>query len=173
MTLDVTLHVTDNRLDVVRRSFGRDRLEDDLVTGQESEGVGVAGEHLDNREDVLEVFGSVCRPRLLVVQVLVLKRRVDIENQVYSGLGEKGHALVVVHLRVDGVHTDGVDAQLLEHVDVTRAGVDVRQRVLTLLELGGPSGLVVDTPELRTISAHSHSRGRFGIHTKKGLPDSV
>jgi hypothetical protein len=78
---------------------------------------------------VLEVVLSVSGPRLLVVQVLLREGSVDVKNQVDTGRGHQGHALIVVESRVNGVDTDGVDSELLEEEDVTSTGVDVGERV--------------------------------------------
>ena len=54
---------------------------------------------------------------------------VDIKDEVDTGVLQLLHALVVVLGVVDGVDTDGVDAQLLEQRDVALAVVRVSDRV--------------------------------------------
>jgi len=83
---------------------------DDFITSQESKGVVISREHLNNLENVLEVFWSVGGPWLQIVQVLVQQRAVDIENEVDAGGSQQGHTLVVVDIWIDGVNTDGVDS---------------------------------------------------------------
>jgi len=132
-------------LDIAGRAHLRALGVDNLVTGEESEDVVVSGEDLNNLKDVLEVHGSVGGPWLHIVQVLVLKGRVDIEHEVDAGSGKHGHALVVVNMGVDGVDTDGVDAELLEQEDVTSANLGVGERVGAALVGSTSTGLVINT----------------------------
>jgi hypothetical protein len=122
---------------------------DDLVSGEESENVVVAGELLHDGEDVLEVHWSIGGPWLSWVHVLVGQRRVDIEDQVDAGSSKHGHALIVVQSGVDGVDTDGVDAETLEKGDITSADIGVRQRIpLGLSDFSGSTRLVINTLDL-------------------------
>ena len=51
---------------------------------------------------------------------------------------------------VHGVHTDSVDAQLLEFLDIALAAVDVGNGVLSIR---GAAGLVVDTANVEAVLA--------------------
>lgn len=67
--------------------------------------------------------------------MLVLKRRVDIKNQVDSSGSQHSHTLIVVGSGVYGINTNSVDAELLEEIDITGASLGVGKRVTTLLDL--------------------------------------
>lgn len=58
--------------------------------------------------------------------------RVDIQDQVDSGVGESLHTLIVVLGVVDRVHADGVQTQVLELLNVTLAGGRVGDGVCKL-----------------------------------------
>lgn len=51
---------------------------------------------------------------------------------------------------VDGVHADGVDAQLLELLNIALAAIDVGNGVLSIR---GAAGLVVNTTNVETLVA--------------------
>jgi hypothetical protein len=73
----------------------------------------------------------------------------------------------VVGRVVDGVHTDGVQAKLLELGNVTLARLDIGNGVL----IGrGSTGLVVDTTNVETLSAGEKGWGRSATkHVNKTL----
>ena len=129
--LDVGLHVTDSGLDVgagVRGLFA----VGDLVTGEETDDVLVLGQLIhDGGVTLVEVVVP-----LGVLAVDGLAGRGQIRNDVDAGLGQEIHALLVVLLRVDGVHTDGVGTEFLKHGDITLAGLGVGQRILVIVRLG-------------------------------------
>ena len=145
---DVCLHVANDGLDVVGGGGSGLGIEDDFVSGEEHEGVGVAGEHVNDLEDMLEVIGRVCGPGQVLVEMLALEGGVDVEDEVDAGLRHERHALIVRDFGINGVHADGVDAELLEEVDIARALVEVGEGVVALLELGGAAGLVINTLDL-------------------------
>ena len=115
---DVLSHITSDGLDIWR-SWGGKIIVDNLVTREESQGVGVVRKRIDRGEDVLEVnrvvrwvgIGSVER----------VERSVDIEDQVDTCGCQLRHAVIVVGCVVDSVNTDGVDTQLLELCNITLA----------------------------------------------------
>lgn len=148
MLSDIRLHVADDSFDIVGRGLSRATIENDLVTSQERQRVVVPREDLNDTENMLEVHRSVCGPWHLVVQVLVLQRRVDIENQVDSSSSQKGHTLIMVGSRVYRVNTNSVDTKLLEEVDITGTGLWVGKRVTTFLNICRTTRLVVNSLEL-------------------------
>lgn len=132
---DVGFHVTNDGLDIVGRGLGRVVIENNLITGQERQHVIVSRENLNDTKNMFEVHRGVCCPGQLVVQMLVLKRGVDIKNQVDSSCSQHSHTLIVIGSGVHGINTNGVDAELLEEIDITGAGLWVGKRVTTLLDL--------------------------------------
>jgi hypothetical protein len=93
---DVGFHLAGQGADVRRVLLGRVHGVHDLVSREEGESVGVVFEGLDHSEDVLEVGFGVGRARVVAVDVLVVGRRVDVEDDVDSDGVEDGHAFVVV-----------------------------------------------------------------------------
>ena len=140
-------HVTGDGLDV-GGGLGRGTVVDNLVSGEEGEGVVVLGELLHSGEDVLQVDIVVGDLGLGTVEGVL--GGVDIEHEVDTGLGESVHALVVVGGVVDGVNTDGVQAELLEVLDVALATVGIGDGIG---ELGGTTGLVVHTTDVEAVIA--------------------
>lgn len=69
---------------------------DEFVCGEETEGVGILSECVENGERAVEVCGVVRCPWRHLVDGFVGKRRVDVENHVDTGLVEDGCAFVVV-----------------------------------------------------------------------------
>lgn len=121
---------------------------DDLVAREESHGVAVLGKGINGGEDALEVDGVVRGVR--VVTVDRVQGVVGIKDDVDAGLGELLHALIVVLGVVGRVHTDGVDAELLELLDVGLADLGIGQRV----DIGGSTTwLVVDTTDEESLLA--------------------
>lgn len=144
---EVSTHVTGDGLDV-RSGLGGGTVVDDLVTGEEGQGVVVLGELLHGGEDVLEVDIVVGHLGLGTVDGVL--GGVDIENKVDAGLSEGSHALIVVLGVIDRVHTDGVQAQFLEVLDVTLATIGISNRIA---EVGRTTGLVVDTTHVEAVAA--------------------
>ena len=129
--VDVRLHVTGDGLDV-RGSKRRGIVVDDLVSREEQQRVVVLGEGVDGGEDELEIDVVVREGDASVVgPVERVCRSVDVEGEIYAGVGERLHAVIVVGGVVDGVDAHGVDAQLLEVLDVacaaSRVGYGVGQ----------------------------------------------
>ncbi len=121
---DVRLRVPDGRLDESAGS-GVVGLIGNFVSGEETESVGVLCEHIDD--------GGVAS-----VEVVVPGRVVPIDrpggfrqvgNHVDACLLEQAHAGVVIRLRVDGVHADGVGVEVFEERNVAAAPGLVRERV--------------------------------------------
>ncbi|KAL2288563.1 hypothetical protein FJTKL_03925 [Diaporthe vaccinii] len=126
--VDVVLDVTGDGADV-GGGAGRLLVVDDLVTAEEEQGVGVVGEGVDSREHGLQV--------LLV-------------GEVDARVGEEFHSLVVVLRVVDRVHTDGVDAEVLEVLDVPLETRDVNQGVSGV---SGTTWLVSHATDVETLVA--------------------
>lgn len=124
--LQVGTQVTSDGLDIGGGLGGR-TVVDNLVTGEESEGVGVTSELVDSSEDVLQVDVVVGDLGILTVQRVL--GSVDIQNQVDTSLGEGIHALIVIGRVVDGVNTDGVQTEFLEVLDVTLATLGISNGV--------------------------------------------
>jgi hypothetical protein len=144
---DVLSHITSDSLHV-RGGGGGGIIVDDLVSREESEGIGVTSKGIDGREDVLQVDGVV---RVVgggpVERVL---GGVDVEHEVDASVLEGLHAGVVVGGVVDGVDADGVDAQLLELDDVSSAAALIGYGVC---EVRASTGLVVDTADVEAVVA--------------------
>lgn len=151
LALDVRSHVAGNSLDIWC-SWSCRIVIDDLVSGEESEGVGVLCERINCREDVLEVDGVV--GWAWVGSVKGVERRVDVEHEVDASSCQLVHAIVVGGGVVDGVHTDGVDAELLELNDVASAVCSVGDRVN---EVGRSTGLVVHTAHVESAGSGKES----------------
>ena len=148
LAADVVLHVTRKGLDVGSRKIRARLVVDDLVAREESESVGVASEHVDRGEDALEEHGVVRRAGVGAVERELGVRHV--KDQIDAGILESLHAVIVALGVVDSVDTDGVDAQVLEVLDVTLTDAGVGKRVL----VGGrTTGLVVDTTEKEAVLA--------------------
>lgn len=143
----VLLEITSDGLDV-RSTIGSVAIVDDLVTGEEKKGVGVVGKGINSGEETLQVDGVV-RDGGLIASDRV-QGSVDIESNVDSSLGKSVHASIVVDAVVNSVDTDGVDAKLLEVLDVTLATSLVGQRVLSVRRA---TGLVVDTTDVEAVVA--------------------
>ncbi|KAI6749128.1 hypothetical protein HG531_008075 [Fusarium graminearum] len=145
-SLDVVSHVTGDGLDVRSRLVGVLLVVHDLVTGEESEGVLVLGEHLDSSKNTLDVGGIVRRAGGGTVDGVL--GVVDIKDKIDASVVERLHALIVIGLVVDGVNANNVDAEFLEVLDITLADLGVGQRILVS---GGTTGLVVNTSEVETL----------------------
>lgn len=150
----VVLDVTGDSLDIGGSQGGVGLIVDDLVSGEEGEGVVVLGKLLDGGEDALEVDGVVRRVGVGAVDGVL--GVVDIGNEVDASVGELLHALLVVLGVIDGVDTDGVHTEVLELGNVTTADGGIGQGVDVL---GRATGLVVDTTDVEAgaISVESYS----------------
>lgn len=122
--LDVCLGIADGGLDVGTGLGGVDRVGN-LVTGEETERVGVVGHRLYDRD----VTGVELVGPLGVITVDGDVGRGQVGDDVDASVGKQRHALVVVSIGVDGVDTDGVGAELLEVRNVTLAARRVGERV--------------------------------------------
>lgn len=153
---NVVLDVTSDSLDIRSSESGVIRV-DNLVSGVEKEGVVVCGESVNSGEDRLEVDVVVRHGDGGVVQTIEgVVRGVDIDGEVDAGVSERLHAGIVVLGVVDRVDTDGVDAQLLELDDITRAAGGVSDGVFVGR---GATRLVVDTADVETTLGGEESCG--------------
>lgn len=148
---DVVLHVTLNRPDVSGNVLDT-LLVDDLVSGEEGQGVGEVLERFDHTEDLLEIDIIVGAFGVGSVEVSAIQRRVDIQDHVDTSCVEDGCALVVVETRRQVIDTDGVNAQTLHESGIPQACIRIAERVLVLGEARGTAGLVVDTQDLEPIT---------------------
>ena len=148
--LDVTHHSLD--VDGSRRGVG---VVDHLVAGKETQRVVVLGHELDRGQNLVQVHGVVGALGALVTRNQRLGH-VDVQNQVDARVRQLLHALVVVGGVVDGVDTDGVDAELLEVLDVTLTRGRVGQRVV---ELARAAGLVVEAPHVEAVLGALDEKG--------------
>lgn len=124
----VVLHITSDSLDIGSRLVSVLFVIDDFVAREEGKRVGVLGKHLDSGENTLKVLGVVRGTRVAAVDGVL--GVVDIENQVDAGILEGLHTLVVVRGVVDSIHTDGVDAKILEISNVAKANIGVAKGIL-------------------------------------------
>lgn len=122
--LDILLHVTNSALDE-RNRVGIVLVVGDLVTGKETNNIGVVGEGIDNAS----VAGVQVHVPLGVVTVDRLRRGGQIGDKVDAGVVKHLHALSVVGLGVNGIGTDDVGPQFLQVRDITLALLGVGQRV--------------------------------------------
>jgi len=155
---DVGLHVTHNSLDIVGRCLGRDGVEDNFITSQEGQCIIIPREHVHNTEYVLQVQGSVCSPWLLIIQMLVFKRSVDVQNQVDTSSSEYRHTLVMVLARIYGVDSNCVDTEFLEEIGITSTLITVGQGVSALLDTSGTTRLVINTFDLYNTNQYIGSK---------------
>lgn len=96
-------------------------------------------------DELKHALFSVAQDKRLTSTVERVFWRIDIENNIDAGLLEEVHAFVVVGCVVNGVHTDGVDAELLEVLNVSLAVLSIGKWVG---DLGGATGLVVTREEM-------------------------
>lgn len=108
---NVLLHISCDGLDIGSGVTGRN-IVDELVSGEEQERIIVFLEFIDSGKDVLEVDvivgggGFISTDRVFGC--------VDVKSEVDASIGKLFHAFGVVLAVVDGVHSDGVDVELLE-----------------------------------------------------------
>lgn len=150
--VDVVLHVAGDSLDIRGGLVGALLVVDNLVPGEEGQGVVIFGEHLDSGENTLQVGSVVGRVGVLAVDGVF--GVIDVEDEVDTSICESLHAYVVVGSVVDSVDTDRVDTERLEVLDVALAKLAVGQRV----EVGrGTTRLVVDTTEVESLAISPES----------------
>lgn len=158
--LDVGTQITGDGLDVWSIELVAN-LVDDLVTGEECEGVLVLGEFGDSSKDALEISGVVRQGGhgggSTVDRVALFATRVDIENEVDASISQKTHALGVIGRVVDRVNTDSVDTEVLEVLDVTAANVLRGKRVDTGRVT---TGLVINTANVEAVITLVEGWGR-------------
>lgn len=126
----VLLHVTRDGFDVWSGSGRGSRFVDNLVSGEEGKGVVVLREHVHGSEDALEVRRVV--GWAWVHSVERVERAVHIENKIDARIIQSGHASIMTLRVVDRVDTNGVDAKLLEILDVSCACRFIGERVCEL-----------------------------------------
>lgn len=126
--LDVGPHVAVGGLDVGRGERALGLIVDDLVAGEEGEGVVVLGELVDGGEDALQVDGVVRGVGGRAVDGV--QRVVDVKGNVDTGVREGLHALLVRLGVVGRVDTDNVDAKILEFLDILKADLGIGKGVL-------------------------------------------
>lgn len=102
-------HVLASYSHVGWNELARGDIVDNLVTGEEKKSVWVVLESLNDSEGSVEVCGGVSGPRLSSVDGLSDQRRVDIKQHVDADIIEDAGAFIVVEVRIDIVHTDGID----------------------------------------------------------------
>jgi len=154
---DVLSHITSDSLDVWCAGGGG-IIVDNLISREEGQGVGVVCERIDGREDALQIHGVVgwCGSRT-VEGVL---GGVDIENQVDTSIVKGLHAGVVVGSVVDGVDTDGVQAQLFELSDIAGASSRVGHGIYGV---GRSSWLPIHTTHEESGVSHEESWEQLAI----------
>jgi len=145
-TRKVRTHISGDSLDV-RSSAGGGVVVDDLVAGEEGQGVGVVGKGVHGSKDVLEVLGVVRDKGRSTVEGV--ERGVDIENEVNASIGQSAHAGIMVGAVVNGVDADRVDSQFLELDNISCAGGFVCDGID---KVGGSSRLVIDTTDVETVA---------------------
>lgn len=91
---DVPPHITGDGLYVGGADGSAGLLVDDLVTGEEGEGVVVLLEHINGGEDVLEISTVVRGEGVSSVDRVL--GSVGVEDEVDASVGEGLHALIVV-----------------------------------------------------------------------------
>ena len=122
--LDVVLGVTDSSLDV-SRSVGVGGIVGDLVTGEETDDVGVLAHLIDDIGVALEEGGIPPG----VVAVDGEGGLGQIADNVDAGVVEKLHASGVILGGIDGVGTDGIGAGGLHDGNITLAGLRVGEGI--------------------------------------------
>jgi hypothetical protein len=61
-----------------------------------------------------------------------VKRSIHVENEIDACIGQHLHALIVVLGVIDGVDTDGIEAEFLEKRDIASADLYIGDRVFQL-----------------------------------------
>nr|POE71943.1 hypothetical protein CFP56_11819 [Quercus suber] len=121
MGCDVVLQIALDGTDVGGIDARALEIVDDLVAGEEAEGVGVGLEGLHDGEDVLQIRERVGGGGIVAIDVLAGEGRVDIDQHVDAHVVEDGGAVVVVEGGVEIVDADGVDAERLHQGGIAQA----------------------------------------------------
>lgn len=124
---DVLSDITSDGLDI-GSTHGCFFVVDHLVGRIEKQEVFVVCKGVDGCEDTLQVNVVVRRVGVRTVDRVV--RGVDVQCQVDARVSQSFHALIVILGVVNGVHADGVDAQVRELRNVALAGLGVGERIL-------------------------------------------
>lgn len=98
-------------LDVRSSVTGRD-VVDQLVAGEEQKKIIVFLELVHGGKHVLQVGGIVRLSGFVSADGVF--RGVDIECEIDASIGQGFHAFVVILAVINGIDSDGIDAQLLE-----------------------------------------------------------
>lgn len=148
-SLDECLDITSDCLDV-RGGVVLFFLANDLVAGEKGQRVVVLGKLAHGSKNVLQISGIVGKiSPVRATSVKGVLGGVDIDDKVDASLVQCLHAVVVVGSVVHGVDANGVDAEVLELLDVTSANFLVGEGV----DAGSVTAwLVVDTPDVETLA---------------------
>lgn len=141
MERNVLLKVADHGTDVSRCALVA-VLVQDLVAGEETQQVGVVPESLDDGKDVVHILLGVRGRGIRAVNVLAGLAAVDIDDHVHAGGVEDGDAFIVIQIRREVVHSDGVHTQLLHENGISETGVGIAERVGLAGETCGSTRLV-------------------------------
>lgn len=76
--------------------------------------------------------------------------RIDVQDEVNASICQSVHASIVVGGVVNGVHTDGVETELLEVWDISLAAICICNRVCNI---GRATRLIVDTSDVESVVA--------------------
>ena len=120
-------HIASDRFDIRGCSGGCRRFINNLVAGEESQGVGVWCKCVNGSEYALKI-NIVVRWRR-IDSIDRVKRTVNVEDKVNASCGKSVHAGVMVDRIVDRVDSDRVDAQLGELCDISLASRKVGNRI--------------------------------------------
>jgi hypothetical protein len=116
LALDVGLGVTDSSLDESTGN-GVVGLVADLIAGEEAKGVIILHHLIDDTSVAVVEINSPTG----IVSVDGETRLGQVGNDIDASICELGHAVRVILLGVNGVNTNGVGVELLEHGDITLA----------------------------------------------------
>jgi len=149
LLLDVGLQVTNGGLDVGHGVGVFDRVSD-LVTGKETDDVGVLGECINDLGVAGEEVGV---PRRVLLDNGLVGRG-QISDDIDTRIGQGAHALVVVLGWVDSVGADDIGSEADQIGDIALAALGIGQRVNVVIVTAGAAitgavvGLVGDTTDV-------------------------
>src|SRR5215469_15399819 len=92
---------------------------DEFIASEESHGVWVVLECLNHTKDMRKVINVVCTGRIIAINGH--KRSIHIKYHIDTSCVEDTCALVMVRIRIDVVHADGVD---LRYCQYTYQGIE-------------------------------------------------